>query len=432
MGAAFASRGRGRRDVTRDVVFIESNTTGTGELFVRRALELGLVPTVVAADHSRYGFDRIDGVATVRADTSDLVGLVDIVRGLSRRSLAAVLSTSDYFVGVAAHVAERLGLPSPGGEAVERCRDKARQREALAAASVPIPAFRAAWSVDAALAAGRQLGFPVVCKPAVGSGSFGVRLCADAGELGDHAQRLLDSPVNERGAAIAPELLVEQFVTGDEYSVEIINARVQAVVRKRLGPVPHFVEIGHDYPARLAEAQRRRLCDAVLDAVRALGLGTGPCHVEARVAASAVWIIEVNPRLAGGRIPVLVERSAGPDLIEAVIRTALGEHVADPPAPALHGALRFVVAQRPSTAATVAPQLVGDHGSWEAQMYVARGTAVRPRGDFRDRVGHVIAWSSSAGEARRTAEQRAACLAQTLVAAPDQALASASCAGSRA
>jgi S-sulfo-L-cysteine synthase (3-phospho-L-serine-dependent) len=401
--------------VTRGVVFIESNTTGTGELFVRRAHALGFVPTVVAADHARYGFEGIDGIVTVHADTSDRDGLVDVVRELGERPPAAVMSTSDYFVGVAARVAERLDLASPGGEAVDRCRDKAQQREVLAAAGVPIPAFQAARSVDAALAAGTRLGLPVVCKPVVGSGSFGVRLCADAGELGDHVRRLLGAPVNERGGAIKPELLVERFVAGDEYSVEIVAGQVQAVVRKHLGAMPHFVELGHDYPAQLAATELQRLCDAARDAVRALGLTRGPCHVEARMAAGNVWIIEVNPRLAGGRIPVLVQRCGGPDLIEATIRTALGEPVDDPPAPALHGALRFVVTSGPMIAGPVAPALVGDHGSWEAQMYVAPGTAVRQHQDFRDRVGHAMACSSWADEARRSAERRAERLAQALM-----------------
>lgn len=432
MGAAVAARGRGRRGVTSDVVFIESNTTGTGELFVRRALALGLVPTVVAADHARYGFERIDGVATACADTSDLDSLADVVGGLSRRPLAAVLSTSDYFVGVAAHIAERLGLPSPGAEAVERCRHKVLQHEALAAANVPMPAFRAARSATAAVAAGRRLGLPIVCKPAVGSGSFGVRLCADADELGDHARRLLDAPVNERGAAITPVVLVEQFVTGDEYSVEIVAGHVQAVVRKRLGAMPHFVEIGHDYPAQLPEPQLRQLCDVAVDAVRALGLTHGPCHVEARIAADAAWIIEVNPRLAGGRIPMLIARSGGADLIEATIRTALGEPVAEPAVAALHGALRFVLAKQPSTVGPIAADLVGDHGPWQAQMYVTAGTTVRSRGDFRDRVGHAIACSSSATEARRSAEHQAQCLGQALVAAPDDDRTPATCAGSAA
>ncbi|MDX6705396.1 MAG: hypothetical protein QOI48_1242 [Solirubrobacteraceae bacterium] len=424
MGPAKPRRGYGRRSVTRHVVFIESNTSGTGELFARRALELDLAPTVIAADHSRYDFDSIDGVATITADTADVVGLTALVRRLSRRAgpIVAVMSTSDYFVGRAADVARRLGLASPDPDAIERCRDKTRQRGILAAAGVPSPEFRSATSMPDALVMARQLGYPVVCKPAVGSGSVGVRLCADPDELGEHVQRLLGSAVTERGAAVKREVLLEQFVAGDEYSIEIVGERIQAVVRKRLGAQPHFVEVGHDYPAQLPERAAQQLTRAACDAVRALALADGPTHVEARMGSAGVRIIEVNPRLAGGRIPVLVQRSGGADLIAATILTALGEPVAEPPDVTLHGALRFVVASGASVAGHVASQLVGDHGWWEAAMYVAPGTVVQQRQDFRDRVGHAIACCPSADEAEQAAASRAARLATTLIPTPPAAV----------
>jgi len=52
---------------------------------------------------------------------------------------------------------------------METCGDKLATSAALAAAGIPQPAFRAAFSEEAALEAAEQLGYPVVFKPVTGS-----------------------------------------------------------------------------------------------------------------------------------------------------------------------------------------------------------------------------------------------------------------------
>lgn len=52
---------------------------------------------------------------------------------------------------------------------MELCGDKLATSAALAAADIPQPAFRAAFSEEAALEAAEQLGYPVVFKPVTGS-----------------------------------------------------------------------------------------------------------------------------------------------------------------------------------------------------------------------------------------------------------------------
>ena len=92
---------------------------------------------------------------------------------------AGVTSSSEYSVATAAEAARALGLPHPDPDAVRDCRDKPTQRRRLAAAGLPGPAFGAAGSAAAAVAAAARVGYPVVVKPVSGSGSIGVRRCAD-------------------------------------------------------------------------------------------------------------------------------------------------------------------------------------------------------------------------------------------------------------
>jgi biotin carboxylase len=312
------------------LLLVESNTTGTGRQFAQRARTLGCEPVLLSADPSRYPYAAEDGLRTVVVDTADGDALWAAASQLTGPAgIAGVLSSSEYFVAAAAALAARLGLPGASAEAVSACRDKSVQRRALAAAGVPVPGFRQAGGVDEAVAAASELGLPVVVKPVQGTGSLGVRLCRAAEEVSAHARSLLAAPVNERGLSTPALVLVEQYLTGREFSVEVLGTQTVATVAKHVSEPPVFVETGHDVPAALAADERAALVDE--HAVKALGLGWGAAHVELRLDGGIARVIEVNPRLAGGMIPELVRRALGIDLIEAQVRSALGRVDGWPP-----------------------------------------------------------------------------------------------------
>src|SRR5207302_10771938 len=182
-------------------------------------------------------------------------------------------------------------LPGADPAAVERCRDKRRQRLALRGAGVAVPAFAAANSPEEAVEAAAAIGFPVVVKPADGTGSRGVRLCCEPAEVLDHAAGLLAVRHDERGQPTIGAVLVEQHVTGPEVSVETFGTEVVGITAKHLGRLPSFVECGHDFPVDGLPAGA-----VALAAIDALGLGFGPAHTEIRLGRRGPVVIEVNPR----------------------------------------------------------------------------------------------------------------------------------------
>ncbi|MFE2013025.1 ATP-grasp domain-containing protein [Streptomyces sp. NPDC059491] len=406
---------------TPQLLLVESNTTGTGRQFAQRARALGAEPVLLAADPGRYPYAAEDDLRTVVVDTADADALWAAVTALAARApIAGVLSSSEYYVATAADLARRLGLHGPSADAVRACRDKSLQRRALAAAGVPVPLFSVAGDVAEALAAAQWLGGPVVVKPVQGSGSLGVRLCRDRDEVAEHARVLLAATVNERGLSTPGVVLVEQYLTGREFSVEVFGEDAVVTVAKHVGAPPVFVETGHDVPALLPAAQAAALVDSAVHAVKALGLGWGAAHVELRLDGDVARVIEVNPRLAGGMIPELVRRARGIDLVGAQVRAALGRDVdlAHPAADAAGAAsIRFLTARAESvladvTAAETAARAVP--GVVDTALYRPAGTRVEPAEDFRGRVGHVIA----AGETPdRTAEAAEAALARGLATA---------------
>ena len=391
------------------VALIESNTTGTGRLFAAAARNLGHEPVLLCADPARYPYAAEDNVTVQVLDTSDEDAVYGACKALD---CVGVTSSSEYFIATAAAIARALRLPAADPDAIARCRDKAAQREALAAAGVPVPGFRAVETTDDALAAATDLGVPVVLKPVSGSGSVGVRLCKDADEVAAHAAALLGQAVNERGIPVPGRLLVEELAIGPEYSAEMFGGRVVGIVQKHVGDAPFFVEIGHDFPAPLADDDAAAVHAVAESAVEALGVTFGPTHAELRLTAAGPVIIEVNPRLAGGNIPELVRHACGVDLVTETVRLVTGGRPHLDATRSRHSAIRFLLAPTAGTLETVhgVDDAVAVEHVVDVRVTRRAGDSVSRQGDFRDRIGHVLAVADDTVTAAAAADAALACI----------------------
>lgn len=383
------------------LVLVESNTTGTGRDFAEAAVRRGLRPVLLTRDPGRYGYVGELGLAVRVVDTGDLTAVEAVCRALAP---AGILSSSEFFVPAAARVAARLGLPAPDPAAVDRCRDKAAQRRCLRAAEVPVPDFAVCDTAADAEHAAHRLGGPVVVKPVHGSGSAGVRRCANPGAARWWAHRLLTA-----GRRFpAGQLLVEREVPGPEYSVEIIDGKPAGVTRKHVGQAPYYVETGHDHPAPLPAGEAVALREAAVAAVRAAGHTTGPAHVELRVPPGGEpTVIEINPRLAGGLIPRLVRHATGRDLVDEVVAGAAGLPVPTSPPAGRFASIRFLVPARQGlvTGVTGLAAAGARPGIVEAHCPLRPGEVIAFEHSFADRKGHVLAVAPSSAAAAALAER---------------------------
>jgi biotin carboxylase len=392
------------------LAMIESNTTGTGRTFAVAARARGLRPVLLSSRPERYPWIVEDDVDVVLADTTDAATVAEVAQASAGGfRLVGLITSSEYFVAVTARAATRLGLPGADAGAVERCRDKRRQRAVLAGCGVAVPAHTPAATPEDAATAAAAIGFPVVVKPADGTGSRGVRLCRDAAEVLGHTAALLARRQDERGQPTIPAVLVEEYVTAPEVSVETFGTTVIGVTAKHLGHLPSFVECGHDFPAEPARADGAAAL--AVAALEALGLGFGPAHTEIRFGTRGPVVIEVNPRLAGGRIPTLVRLATGVDLVEATVDNVIGAKCRLPEPgpgcdPSRWASVRFLVAAQAGrvrrtdgvAAAAAIPGVV------DVAMTARAGQHVGGTGSFLDRVGHVITAAPTAQGARSAAE----------------------------
>jgi biotin carboxylase len=371
-------------------LLLESNTTGTGRDFAVAARRHGLVPVLLARDPDHYPYAAELGLDTRVIDTTDPAAVEAVARRLRP---AGITTSSEYFVETAARVAGRLGLPGPDPAAVARCRDKAAQRRHASAAGLPTPDFAECRTADGVRAAAARIGGPVVVKPVRGSGSVGVRRCADPEDAAGWAARLL---------AGTDRVLVERALDGPEFSVEILHGEPVGITRKHLGAEPYFVELGHDFPAPLPAATAARLRAAATDAVRTTGLGRGPAHVELRLPpGQPPHVVEINPRLAGGLIPRLVLLATGRDLVDEVVAAAAGLSTRDTAGGTGSASIRFLVPERAGEVDAVAgiDDAAAAAGVVDVACRLAAGATATLDHSFTDRKGHVIAVTPDAADA---------------------------------
>jgi argininosuccinate lyase len=317
-----------------------------------------------------------------------------------------VTSSSEYSIAIASEVARSYGLPHPDPEAVRACRDKGTQRARLRDAGLPGPAFAVAASPGAAVEAAAGIGLPVVVKPVAGSGSIGVRRCADLAEVEAAARAVLEVDPAELALPAQSGVVVEEYLTGAEYSVETLDDRVVGVTRKHLGPEPWFVEIGHDFPARLSPEDRAAIGESAVAALRALGLAWGPAHVEIRCTATGPRVIEVNPRLAGGMLPRVVQEAHGVDLVHQTVARAAGLPVDLTPKRDLAASIRFLVVPDAGRLAGIdrVEEARRLPGVVEVGLTREVGQDLVIRHSFQDRLGYVIASAPDGTRAAQAAE----------------------------
>ncbi len=116
--------------------------------------------------------------------------------------------------------------------AVDTASDKKLTNQLLAATGVPVPRASVVRSPDEAAAAAGKIGFPVALKPLDGNHGRGVML-----NLGD-AQAVRDAFPLARSQSRSGALVVESFITGNDYRCLVIGGVLRAVAQR----VPAHVE----------------------------------------------------------------------------------------------------------------------------------------------------------------------------------------------
>lgn len=259
--------------------------------------ELGLRVCATDRDLAAAAFALCD--ETVVMDTKDVAGHVELARRLAARGdLAAVFTEGADVEVTVAQAAAAAGLPGCATRAAAICADKAQFRRVCAAAGLPGPRFREVDNLADARRALREVGLPAIAKPPDNSASRGATKLATEGELEDAFAEAL----RWSGSGSA---LIEECLSGPEQSVETIvdqDGRQWRcnVVDRPFASHPYPIELGHDNPTVLDEAQQDALYELVERSTRAVGIDLGAAKADTMWTARGPVVLEMTARLSGG------------------------------------------------------------------------------------------------------------------------------------
>jgi biotin carboxylase len=356
------------------LTLIARNPTDSVTLgFLPAAAGLGLRVTLLTDapdDHRRAYTGRPHAPEEIAGcDVRDFRELVGVIAGRPRPD--AVFSNSDHLQAQTALAAAYLGLPAKDWRAALRAKNKALMRRHLAALGLDAPAVaEVPAGEDPAALAVRPLPYPLVVKPREGVASEDVVLVHGAGEV---VARCREIQARRPGEA----LVVEEFLAGELRTLETLGdgraLRVLGGFRTTLSAPPHFVEERLDWAPDLPVDAR----EALLAQLGALGAGLGACHTEFVLDGGVPRLIEVNYRLVGDQVDLLLADLLGRPLFEQVLRVHLGERLsAETPRPDGHGLADYVVAGRAGTLVDAPGPMDVDDGGVRL-----RYRPLRPAGD---------------------------------------------------
>ncbi|SLM31006.1 conserved hypothetical protein [Desulfamplus magnetovallimortis] len=222
---------------------------------------------------------------------------------------------------LASYVATHFALKYPSPEAILACRDKSLTRRMWHSREIATPESLCITSEEQAKHFFEKNLMPCVLKPLDGSGSERVFRCNTAMEC-QTAYNTICSFQKK------PEVLIEMFVEGTEYSCDVIIEKNCSYpirfTRKIHAPMPVF---GTIMAYELVEFPRgnisqKSFMSMLVKAAHALGISNGICMIDFIVTENGVSLLEMTPRPGGDCLPWLIKKGMNLDILSMNIDVA--------------------------------------------------------------------------------------------------------------
>ncbi|WP_280667376.1 MULTISPECIES: ATP-grasp domain-containing protein [unclassified Kitasatospora] len=289
-----------------------------------------------------------------QVDTYDREASLAAAREIAKTyDLAGVANFTEVDIQLVAAIAADLGLRGMSDTAALRARNKYAMKEALRHLGGVLPRYARVTGLDELKAAIGEVGLPAVVKPTGASGSKGIFELRDPQDLAPAMEKLaaiarpdFDPVFRQFGA----EFIVEEFLEGDELSVEgFVSAGETHVVTitDKVTSVPYHLELSHRVPSALPAEAWAEITATTKDILAALEFDNCAFHLEAKWGAQGLRFIEIAARPAGDYIGShLVPAATGVDYFENVIRVATGDPLRLEHRRQVAAGLRFVLAEQ--------------------------------------------------------------------------------------
>ncbi len=315
---------------------------------------------------------------------------------------------SEVAMNVMGRINDELNLCGISKEIAIRATNKHLMREAFELHGAPSPKSlltldeQNAWNIFC-----KEFDTDAILKPSRNSGSRGIAK-VEKGILKEEFVRLYQRALDE---SRDNQVLIEQFVEGPEFSVEIVVwqgvPHVIAVTDKKTTDSPYFVELGHNQPSTFPLDIQLKLMNGAIAGCKALGLTNCAAHCELKIQNDRAYLMEIGARMGGDFISTeLTHLSSGIDMVAATIDVVLGVKPDLKPSEEKHGvAIRYFTPQPGIVNKVEHTEMLRNPDVYSADIYVKPGDEIHEVRSSLDRSGHVIVTAATAEKAIREAEE---------------------------
>ena len=371
---------------------------------IKKAKEKGYYVTAVDGDSNAIGLQYAD--KAICANITDEEIMLEIAR--EQHVDGVIHPCSEVSMNVMGRINDELGLAGITKEQAIRATNKHLMREAFEKGNAPSPKSILTDSAEDAWEH-LQNDFTTdgILKPSRNSGSRGIAKVVRDMNKADFINAYNIALNESRDKSV----LIEQFIEGPEFSIEIIvwngKVNVLTVTDKKTTGAPHFVELGHNQPSCYSKEDVETLKAAAVAGVKALGVNNCACHAEAKLMNGKAYLMEIGARLGGDFISTeLTHLSTGIDMVAAAINVALGIEpdlsVKEEP----KGACIRYFCPKPGRLISVSnTEVLDDPHVYKKEIYVHEGDIIPEVTSSLSRSGHVIVIEKTPQKAIELAER---------------------------
>lgn len=225
------------------------------------------------------------------------------------------------------YLLRKMGIPCNSLETETITTNKYLMRKVMKDAGLDSPHFvdiHRDMVIDEIKGLIKDFSFPLIIKPCDLSSSRGVYKINSI----DNLQEGIDYA---RSWSETGECILEEYISGIEYSGESIafagEYNLLAITQKSTTGAPHFVETGHEQPAKLTRELKSKVEHTLFRAFKALNIEYGAIHPEFKITPDGrILFMEIATRMGGDCIGTdLVPLSSGYDFIGMTINVACGK-----------------------------------------------------------------------------------------------------------
>lgn len=287
---------------------------------IKKAKSLGFETHVFAWEQGAVGKKFADYFYPLSIIEKEL-----ILKEAEKIKPAGIISIGSDLASITVnYIADKLELIGNSNECTRVTTNKYAMREALSQNGLPCPKFTKSNDIREITSICGD--FPLIVKPTDRSGSRGVTKVSNNKELEQGIARASSE-------SFSSGHIVEQFLTGREYSIEMISWKGEhhflQITEKETSGEPYFVEKGQHQPADLPSSMKEKIILIVRKSLTCLGVEFGASHSEILIAGNDdINIVEIGARMGGDYIGShLVELSTGYDFVKNTIAIATGNFV---------------------------------------------------------------------------------------------------------